>query len=111
MNILICLTVFIFGSIIGSFLNVLIFRYNNRFFLKQRSECFSCGHKLNFFDLIPILSFLKLGGRCKYCHSKISYQYPLVEFFTALVFLGLYLKINLLNPALFFSFIISAILI
>jgi len=94
--------VFIFGLIVGSFLNVVIIRYGNRFFSSPRSECFSCSHPLAFFDLIPVLSFLFLGGRCRYCQSKISWQYPLVELLTALLLLFSYLKLGF-SPEFFFS--------
>lgn len=85
--------IFIFGTIIGSFLNVVIFRHNTGVSLATgRSMCFSCGKTLDFFDLIPVLSFIFLGGRCRYCKTKISKQYILVELVTGLLFLGLFLQ-------------------
>ena len=96
------LVVLIFGSIIGSFLNVLILRYGNGVLKSSRSKCFSCGHTLDPSDLIPIFSFLFLGGKCRYCGSKISIQYPLVEFFTALSFLLTYLKLGWSLETLFY---------
>jgi prepilin signal peptidase PulO-like enzyme (type II secretory pathway) len=80
--------IIILGLIIGSFLNCVIYRLEKkRSFLKGRSFCPRCKHALNWLDLIPVFSFLALGGRCRYCHKKISYQYPLVEISTALLFL------------------------
>lgn len=105
------LFVFIFGTIIGSFLNVLILRYNSNVLKRERSECFSCGHELAFYDLIPILSFIFLKTRCRYCKSKISFQYPLVEFFTGLTFLLVYIKVNSFSLDLFFYFLVFSILI
>src|ERR1700752_70221 len=83
---------FVFGTIIGSFLNVVALRYNTGFSLGGRSRCFSCGKTLYWYKLIPLFSFLIQGGRCRKCHSQISIQYPLVEALTGLVFLGLFLK-------------------
>lgn len=77
---------FVLGLIIGSFLNVVILRTNTGETLKGRSRCFSCLRKLEWIDLLPVLSFLSVKGRCRYCGSKISLQYPLVELLTGIVF-------------------------
>jgi len=74
------------GLIVGSFLNVVILRYNTGYSLSGRSGCFSCGHGLAWYEMIPVASYLVLCGRCKHCHSRISRQYPLVEIFTGLLF-------------------------
>ncbi|MFH1200874.1 MAG: prepilin peptidase [bacterium] len=83
---------FIFGLIIGSFLNVVIIRLNTERSFGGRSGCMSCQNKLTWYELIPIFSFLGLLGRCKNCKTKISIQYPLVEFITGLIFALLFLK-------------------
>jgi leader peptidase (prepilin peptidase)/N-methyltransferase len=84
---------FIFGTIVGSFLNVLILRYNTGISaLKGRSFCFSCGKVLGPLELIPVFSFLWQRGKCLGCQSKISWQYPVVEAFTGLLFLGVFIK-------------------
>ncbi len=75
----------LFGLIIGSFLNVLILRHGIKTIL-GRSGCLSCRHELQAIDLVPVVSWLALGGRCRYCGSRISLQYPLVELSTALLF-------------------------
>ena len=75
---------FVFGAVIGSFLNVLALRYPK--LPLARSACPKCGTRLQWFELIPIISFLALRGRCKNCQVKISWQYPLVEIWTGLVF-------------------------
>jgi prepilin signal peptidase PulO-like enzyme (type II secretory pathway) len=77
---------FVFGAIVGSFLNVVGTRYNSGITLGGRSFCPKCGHSLRWYELVPLLSFLIQGGRCVRCRAKISYQYPLVEIFTGLVF-------------------------
>ena len=88
MSLIFHLITFIFGTCIGSFLNCLIYRLNSKqSFLRGRSFCPDCKHKLSFFDLIPILSFIVLKGKCRYCGKKISGQYPLVEIATGGLFL------------------------
>lgn len=76
-----------FGLIIGSFLNVLIGRWGTQA-LSGRSMCPSCGHTIRWYDLVPILSWFLLHGRCRDCKSNISPQYPIVESATALLFLA-----------------------
>lgn len=98
MNFPIWFFIFTFGTIIGSFLNVVILRYNTgEPIINGKSACFSCAKRLSWYELIPIFSFIALRGRCGGCKSKISWQYPLVEFFTGLLFLAVYLKFNLLG--------------
>ena len=82
--------IFTFGLIIGSFLNVYILRLNTGKDTKGRSACASCGTKLKAFDLIPFLSFFLLKGRCRKCKSKISRQYPIVEFLNAVAYLAVF---------------------
>ena len=83
----------IFGLIVGSLLNVIIYRLKSGDkIIFGRSKCFSCQHQLGFFDLAPIISFIFLGAKCRYCKKKISWQYPLVEFFTAIIFVLGYFK-------------------
>lgn len=73
--------VFMFGIIIGSFLNVCILRIPlKETIVSERSHCMSCGHQLAWYDLFPLFSYLFLGGKCRYCKQKISPQYPIVEF-------------------------------
>ncbi len=79
---------FLFGLAIGSFLNVLVLRFNSGESLRGRSRCFSCLKKLQWIDLIPLASYMTVRGRCRYCGSGISLQYPLVELVTALVFVS-----------------------
>jgi prepilin signal peptidase PulO-like enzyme (type II secretory pathway) len=77
---------FIFGTLIGSFLNVVALRYNTGMGIGGRSKCFSCGKTLTWKELVPLFSFLVQKGSCKKCKSKISWQYPLVEFFSGVLF-------------------------
>lgn len=83
----------VFGAIIGSFCNVLLLRMGTgRSALKGRSRCMHCGHTLRALDLVPILSYLFLRGRCRYCHAKVSPQYPLVEATAALLSAAVYVQ-------------------
>ena len=82
----------IFGLIIGSFLNVVICRLNTQRSFGGRSACMSCQNKLCFYELIPLISFFVLRGRCRSCKTKISLAYPLVELTTGIIFAGLFLK-------------------
>lgn len=90
---------FIFGLIIGSFLNVVICRYNTGKSLGGKSACMSCENKLRWYELVPLFSFITLRGRCKTCKTKISIQYPLVELITGLIFVSLFLKFSALGAA------------
>lgn len=80
---LLCAT---FGAIIGSFLNVLILRHGTGRNVRGRSSCAACGKTLTFVDLVPIVSWVMLRGKCRQCGSAISVQYPIVEMATAILF-------------------------
>ena len=74
------IVVFLYGIVIGSFLNVCIYRIPlGESLSKKRSHCMTCGYQLRWFDLIPLFSWLFLRGRCRKCGAKISPQYPIVE--------------------------------
>ncbi len=78
--------VFGLGLIVGSFLNVVVLRYGTGLsVVRGRSRCFSCDHVLTVRDLVPLFSYLLSMGRCRYCGSRISLQYPLVELSTAIL--------------------------
>ncbi len=81
---------FIFGTVIGSFLNVVSLRYNTGRGIGGRSKCMSCNRELTWVELIPILSFLFQRGTCRKCKSKISWQYPLIEFLSGALFVLLF---------------------
>ncbi len=80
------LTVFLFGVSFGSFLNCIIYRLEINSKPKGRSYCPKCKHTLSYKDLVPIFSYILLKGKCRYCHKKISLEYPLVEFTTGVLF-------------------------
>ena len=86
---------FIFGILIGSFLNVVIYRIpKNESIVFPSSKCQSCGNSLKWYHNIPIFSWVFLGGKCAFCKDKISAQYPVVEFVTGLIFVAIYMKLG-----------------
>lgn len=94
--------IFIFGIIIGSFLNVCIYRIPlHQSIVTVSSHCMTCGRKLKWYDMIPVFSWLLLGGKCRSCKSKISLQYPVIESLNGI----LYVVICLVNGMDLFSLI------
>ncbi len=90
-NIFIMFCMFVMGSLFGSFFSLATYRIpRHQDIVKTRSYCPNCKHRLEFFDLIPILSFIIRGGKCKYCKEKISLRYPLLEITNGVVFLVFY---------------------
>ena len=111
---MILVLVFIFGLIMGSFLNAVIFRlHSGESFLFNRSHCPFCKHELAAKDLVPLFSFLFLLGKCRYCSKKISWQYPLIEFSTAITFvlLAMNLESRILNLEYIFLLVFICFLI
>ncbi len=98
MELLLGLIIFFFGTIIGSFLNVVAYRFNTGKTLGGRSMCFSCGKTLHWHELVPIASYLNQRGRCLGCKSRISAQYPIVEAITGFLFVLLYIHFSYLLP-------------
>ncbi len=124
------LFVFLFGLIIGSFLNCVIYRMEMRNkggitsfsqgrpqrkafgFLRGKSYCPYCKHTLSWQDLIPVFSFLFLRGKCRYCQKRISWQYPLVELATAILFVLIFWHLDFgFDLAFGFWILISSFLI
>lgn len=104
----------ILGIIIGSFLNVVILRYNTGRGINGRSGCLSCGKSLTWSELIPVVSFFIQKRRCAGCQSKISWQYPLVELATSIMFVAIFfrqLHLFFENPTNFFiSFVFFSVI-
>lgn len=106
MSIVIALLVFLFGLIMGSFFNAVVWRFPRHLSLvRTRSVCVHCGRQLNTADLIPVLSFLLLRGRCRTCKRPIPWHYPLVEIST-----GLILLLPLAMWGLSWTFVLAAVL-
>jgi len=95
-KILLYVIVFALGISIGSFLNVVIYRVpRKQSIIRPPSHCPICGHRLAWYDLIPVFSYIFQKGRCRYCGAKISYKYPLVELITGLSFIAIFAKFGL----------------
>lgn len=113
------LIVFAVGLLVGSFLNVVILRMNTgRSVVTGRSKCARCNRTLAWYELVPVLSFLALRGKCRQCRVSISFQYPLVELLTAIVFVVSYTKIvieggftTLAWVSFFFTLVIASLLL
>ena len=82
---------FIFGTVVGSFLNVVSLRFNTGTGIGGRSKCMSCGNQLTWKELVPLFSFIFQRGACRKCRSKISWQYPMVEFMAGAIFVLIFL--------------------
>src|SRR3989344_6594512 len=107
------LVIFILGSAIGSFLNVVIDRTTRGETIGGRSYCDHCRATLSTLDLVPIISFVGLGAKCRYCKKPLSWQYPAVETVTAvlftLAFLNLVLAGNLTLATLLYLFVLISV--
>src|SRR3990167_6368979 len=100
-------SVFVFGAVVGSFLNVVILRLNTgQSVVSGRSKCFTCAKKLKWYELLPIASFVFLRGKCSACKTKISWQYPIIEIITGLLFLLIFNEFSLFFVLYFFHLLI-----
>ncbi|MBO4789313.1 MAG: prepilin peptidase [Lachnospiraceae bacterium] len=108
--------VFLYGIVIGSFLNVCIYRIPlGQSLSKQRSHCMSCGYQLRWFDLFPLFSWLFLRGKCRKCGAKISAQYPIVEAANGILYILIFWVHGFDSPtalieSLLYCFMASALL-
>lgn len=102
----------IFGLIIGSFLNVCIFRIpKEESIAYPPSHCTSCGYELKPKDLIPIFSYLFLKGRCRSCGDRISIRYPIIEGINGLCYLLIYSKYGISIDGIFFCILASLLIV
>ena len=103
---------FIFGLVIGSFLNVCIFRIpKGESIAYPPSHCGSCGYNLKAMDLVPVLSYLFLKGRCKNCKEKISLRYPVIELINAISYILIYMKFGFSIKSIFFCILTSLLIV
>ena len=103
--------IFLYGIIIGSFLNVCIYRIPKKEnIVTTRSHCMSCGYQLRWYDLIPLFSWLALGGRCRKCKAKISVQYPAIEALNGVLYLIVFLCYGVSIETLLYCLMASALL-
>lgn len=104
--------IFLFGIVIGSFLNVCILRIPLRESIaKERSHCMKCGYQLKWYDLIPLFSYLFLGGRCRKCKEPISKQYPIVEGINGILYVLIFVVKGWNFDAVIYCLLASALLV
>jgi len=102
----------VLGAALGSFLNVLIYRLpEETSIILPASHCPHCRKAIRFYDNIPVISYILLKGRCRECHEKISFRYPLVELITAILSLLLFLKFGLTFQYLFSFIFVCALMV
>ena len=111
LEIFLYIVVFIYGLLIGSFLNVLIYRIPKKENIAVvRSHCMKCNYQLKWYDLVPLFSWLFLRGKCRKCGEKISVQYPLIEAANGLLYLLVFYKFGLSIESLLYCLLFSALL-
>lgn len=112
MEIIIYILITAYGLVIGSFLNVLILRIPEKEdFVKERSHCMKCGYQLAWYDMIPVVSYLYLKGKCRNCGASISIQYPIVEALNALLYLLIFYVNGNNYDSVMYCFVTSALLV
>lgn len=106
---MISLLIFLFGTVVGSFLNVVIYRLpKGESIIFPPSHCPHCRHRLFWYDLMPIISYILLFGKCRYCKKTISVIYPLVEAITGLLFLFIFIFVPYGNIFTLFYYLFMA---
>lgn len=104
--------IFLVGLIIGSFLNVCIYRIpREESIVFPPSHCASCNHKLVWYDLFPVISYIILRGRCRYCNTKISIVYPIIELLNGVIYILLYIKFGLSILFIKYSILASLVIV
>lgn len=102
---------FLYGIVIGSFLNVCIYRIpKNESVVAVGSHCMNCQHKLAWYDLFPLFSFLFLRGKCRYCGTKLSFQYPAVECLNGMLYVAVMAVHGICFESMLYCFLVSALL-
>ena len=100
-------SLFIFGLLIGSFLNAIIYRLPRDLSMLTRSQCPKCNNTISWFDNIPLLSYVFLKGKCRHCHIKIPIHYPMIELLTGLISLSFAYSLLQSNGLMTYSFYFS----
>ncbi len=105
------IVIFLYGIVIGSFLNVCIYRIPNKEnIVTTRSHCMSCGHQLKWYELLPLISFVVQKGKCRECGTKLSVQYPLIEGLNGVLYVITFYINGLTIDSLLYCLLISALL-
>ena len=110
-TVLLYMIIFLYGIIIGSFVNVCILRLPKHESIVPSSHCMDCGHRLRWYDLFPLFSYLLLKGRCRYCGAKISCQYPLVEALNGVLYVIVFMANGVSLQSILYCLMASALLV
>ena len=111
LTLILSIIIFLYGIVIGSFLNVLIYRLpKHENIATKRSHCMECGYQLKWYDLIPLFSYLFLRGRCRKCGARISIQYPIIEAVNGILYVLIFLRYGLTIETLLYCLLFSALL-
>lgn len=111
MTALLYFMIFMYGIVIGSFLNVCIYRIPKGESLVPGSHCMSCNHKLSWYDLFPVFSYLLLKGRCRYCGSRVSIQYPIIETLNGVLYIIVFMANGLNLQSVLYCLLTSALIV
>lgn len=112
LTIFLYIVIFLYGIVIGSFLNVCIYRIPKKENIAiTRSHCMSCGYQLKWYDLVPLFSYLVLRGKCRKCGSKISVQYPVIEALNGGLYLLVFWRYGLSIDSLLYCLLFSALIV
>ena len=110
-TVMLYIIIFLYGIVIGSFLNVCIYRIPKKESIaKVRSHCMNCGYQLKWYDLVPVFSYLFLGGKCRKCKQQISVQYPLIELLNGVLYCIVFAGYGLSVDALLYALLGSALI-
>lgn len=108
----VAILVFMLGLIIGSFLNVCIYRIPRKEdIVYTPSHCMSCGTRVKWYDLIPVISWMLLGGKCRHCKIKLSKQYPVIELSNGAAYLGVFYIYGLSHYSIMLMVLFSVLLV
>ena len=110
--IILYIMIFLIGISLGSFLNVCIYRIPKKEdIVFERSHCMSCGNVLEWYELIPLFSFLVQGGKCRNCKTKLSVQYPLIELLNGLIYVWIFMAKGFQPESILFCICASVLIV
>ncbi len=111
-TIIFAIIVFLYGVVIGSFLNVCIYRLPKKEnIVTTRSHCMNCDYQLRWYDLVPLFSWLALGGKCRKCGTRISVQYPIIEALNGVLYLIVFMCCGVSWDTLIYCLLASALVV
>lgn len=112
MTYILYIIIFLYGIVIGSFLNVCIYRIpKQENIISKRSHCMTCGSVLKWYELVPLFSFLFQRGKCRHCGVRLSRQYPAIEFVNGLLYCLIFSQTGFIVESILYCFCTSALLV